>query len=151
LRTLPVVSIDAAKVMQHPRHGASQNRSLGPNVKKLSKEGFMSPAKLVHKLGGSVKYFLSLLTTTAGLAFAAAPASASSLGYTPVSPSFGGNPLNGTYVLSLAQAQGLGAKSGSNSPDLSGLNAALSGLGSGTGTTIVIGGTSSNPTIPTTP
>lgn len=33
------------------------------------------------------------------------PASAGSLVYTPVNPSFGGNPLNGSWLLSQAQAQ----------------------------------------------
>jgi curli production assembly/transport component CsgF len=68
-----------------------------------------------------------------GLAFAASPAFASSLVYTPTNPTFGGNPLNGTFLLSQAQTQGAGAKSG-NSPDLSGLDAALSNLGSASST-----------------
>jgi len=53
--------------------------------------------------------------------------------YHPVNPVFGGNPLNGNFLLSQAQAQGLGTKSGANSqPDLSGITNALSGsLGSG--------------------
>jgi curli production assembly/transport component CsgF len=61
---------------------------------------------------------------------ASSPVFASSLVYTPTNPTFGGNPLNGTFLLSQAQTQGAGAKSG-NSPDLSGLTNALSGLGSG--------------------
>lgn len=80
----------------------------------------------------------------------ASSASATEQVYRPVSPTFGGNPLNGTFLLSTAQAQGLGAKSGQNSPDLSGLNAALSKLGDSTSVatpTIIIGGTAipSNP------
>jgi curli production assembly/transport component CsgF len=71
---------------------------------------------------------------------ASAPASASEMVYHPVNPTFGGNPLNGTFLLSTAQAQGEGTKSGAQSPDLSGLNNALSNLG----TTLVV-----NPT-PTT-
>jgi curli production assembly/transport component CsgF len=59
-----------------------------------------------------------------------APAFASELVYHPVNPTFGGNPLNGTFLLSTAQAQGEGAKSGAQSPDLSGLTNALSNLGS---------------------
>lgn len=66
------------------------------------------------------------------------PALGSEQVYHPVSPSFGGSPLNGTYILQQAQAQGLGAKSGQQSPDLSGLSNALSNLGTGGGTTIVI-------------
>jgi curli production assembly/transport component CsgF len=64
--------------------------------------------------------------------------------YHPVNPTFGGNPLNGSFLLSTAQAQGEGAKSGAQSPDLSGLTNALSNLGS----TIVVAptttGTSGN-------
>lgn len=36
---------------------------------------------------------------------AANPATAGQLIYTPVNPSFGGNPLNGSYLLSKAQAE----------------------------------------------
>jgi curli production assembly/transport component CsgF len=61
---------------------------------------------------------------------ASAPASASEMVYHPVNPTFGGNPLNGTFLLSTAQAQGEGTKSGAQSPDLSGLTNALSNLGS---------------------
>jgi curli production assembly/transport component CsgF len=68
---------------------------------------------------------------------ASAPALASELVYHPVNPTFGGNPLNGVPLLSQAQAQGEGVKSGSQGPDLSGLNNALSNLGSGS---IIIGG-----------
>jgi curli production assembly/transport component CsgF len=64
------------------------------------------------------------------------PAVASQLVYTPISPTFGGNPLNGTFLLGTAQGQGFGAKSGQSaaSPDLSGLTSALSGLSGSTGT-----------------
>src|SRR5271169_414294 len=72
---------------------------------------------------------------------ASAPALASELVYHPVNPTFGGNPLNGTFLLSTAQAQGEGVKSGPQGPDLSGLNSALSNLGSGA---VVIGGPSNN-------
>ncbi len=80
-------------------------------------------------------------------------AMASQLTYTPTNPTFGGNPLNGSFLLSTAQAQGEGAKSGNNSPDLSGLDSALSNLGSGLGSSpvVVVGGSSSNPTTPTSP
>jgi curli production assembly/transport component CsgF len=61
---------------------------------------------------------------------ASAPAFASELVYHPVNPTFGGNPLNGSFLLSTAQAQGQGTKSGAQSPDLSGLTNALSNLGS---------------------
>jgi curli production assembly/transport component CsgF len=58
-----------------------------------------------------------------------APALASELVYHPVNPTFGGNPLNGSFLLSTAQAQGQGTKSGAQSPDLSGLTNALANLG----------------------
>lgn len=61
---------------------------------------------------------------------ASASAFASEMVYHPVNPTFGGNPLNGSFLLSTAQAQGEGAKSGAQSPDLSGLTNALSNLGS---------------------
>ena len=61
---------------------------------------------------------------------ASAPALASEMIYHPVNPTFGGNPLNGSFLLSTAQAQGQGTKSGAQSPDLSGLTNALSNLGS---------------------
>jgi curli production assembly/transport component CsgF len=69
--------------------------------------------------------------------------SASQLVYHPVNPTFGGNPQNGPTLLSQAQAQGEGVKSGSQGPDLSGLNSALSNLGSGA---VVIGGTGTSGT-----
>src|SRR5450830_1880011 len=69
-------------------------------------------------------------------------ASATEQVYHPVSPTFGGNPLNGNFLLSTAQAQGNGVKSGNQGPDLSGLSSALSGIGSGASSTpiVVIGG-----------
>lgn len=76
--------------------------------------------------------------------FSAIPAAATEQLYRPVSPTFGGNPLNGSFLLSTAQAQGAGAKSGQNSPDLSGLNEALSKLGGSNSVatpTIIINGT----------
>ena len=39
-----------------------------------------------------------------GVAFASAPAFSGDLVYQPVSPSFGGSPLNGSYILGLAGA-----------------------------------------------
>jgi curli production assembly/transport component CsgF len=68
---------------------------------------------------------------------ASSAATASEMVYHPVNPTFGGSSLNGTFLLSQAQAQGEGVKSGAQSPDLSGLNNALSNLGSGT---VIIGG-----------
>jgi curli production assembly/transport component CsgF len=68
---------------------------------------------------------------------APAAAVASEMVYHPVTPTFGGNPLNGSALLATAQAQGEGVKSGSQGPDLSGLNNALNNLGSGA---VIIGG-----------
>jgi curli production assembly/transport component CsgF len=71
---------------------------------------------------------------------------ASELVYHPANPAFGGNPLNGNYLLSQAQAQGLGTKSGPQGPDLSGLEDALNGIGDGSGgdgTVIVVPGSGS--------
>lgn len=85
------------------------------------------------------------------LALATAPAAASQLIYTPVNPSFGGNPLNGTFLLNKAQAENnhqppmpnVGDLLGQMglSPDLAGNG----GLGS-TSTTITIGGLQSGNT-----
>ena len=71
---------------------------------------------------------------------APAAAVASEMVYHPVTPTFGGNPLNGSALLSTAQAQGEGVKSGSQGPDLSGLNNALNNLGSGA---VIVGGSGS--------
>jgi curli production assembly/transport component CsgF len=71
--------------------------------------------------------------------------------YRPVSPTFGGNALNGNFLLSTAQAQGNGAKSGQQSPDLSGLNNALSGIGGNSQQPVIIIGGSGQTTIPSSP
>ena len=47
------------------------------------------------------------------LATAISPALASQLAYTPVNPTFGGNPLNGTFLLGTAQGQGFDVDVGS--------------------------------------
>jgi curli production assembly/transport component CsgF len=97
---------------------------------------------------------LRTLIIGAGLALATSCASASSLVYTPTNPTFGGNPLNGTFLLQQAQAQGVGAQSGQNSPNLSGLNNALSNLGNtlgGSGPTIVINTGAPSNGIPASP
>jgi curli production assembly/transport component CsgF len=61
------------------------------------------------------------------------PASAQQLKFQFVSPTFGGNGLNGTFLLQGAQAQGFGPKGGSqqNSPNLTGLTNALGNLNLG--------------------
>jgi len=45
------------------------------------------------------------LATAAAWSLLSLPATAGQLIYTPVDPSFGGNPLNGSYLLQSAQAQ----------------------------------------------
>jgi curli production assembly/transport component CsgF len=94
----------------------------------------------------------SIAIALIGYACCAVPGYASEQVYHPNNPTFGGNPLNGTYLLSTAQAQGNGAKSGQQGPDLTGLDNALSNLGKGAGGSaaapvIVIGA----PTIPSNP
>jgi len=85
-----------------------------------------------------LKFFLAALITGIVLS---GTALATEQVYRPVSPTFGGNPLNGNFLLSTAQAQGKGTKSGQQSPDLSGLTNALSGIGGGSQQpVIVIGG-----------
>ena len=85
-----------------------------------------------------MRYYICMIATTVALGFSVlVPVSASSLVYHPVNPTFGGNPLNGTPLLSQAQAQGEGVKSGPQGPDLSGLNNALGNLGSGA---VIVGG-----------
>jgi curli production assembly/transport component CsgF len=87
----------------------------------------------------AMKHFvLALALSSCGSCAFCGTAMASEQVYHPVSPSFGGNSLNGTYILQQAQAQGLGAKSGQQSPDLSGLTNALGNLGTGSGSAIVI-------------
>jgi curli production assembly/transport component CsgF len=71
--------------------------------------------------------------------------------YRPVSPTFGGNALNGNFLLSTAQAQGKGTKSGQQGPDLSGLNDALSGIGGNSQQPVIIIGGSGQTTIPSSP
>ena len=57
------------------------------------------------------------------------PALATEQVYHPISPALGGNPNNGTFLLSTAQSQGEGVKSGNQGPDLTPLANALSGNG----------------------
>ena len=59
------------------------------------------------------------------------PAFATEQVYHPVNPALGGNPNNGSFLLSTAQSQGQGTKSGNQGPDLTPLANALSGVGSG--------------------
>jgi curli production assembly/transport component CsgF len=73
------------------------------------------------------------LVCTAGVVGLLTPALATEQVYHPVSPALGGSPNNGAFLLSTAQSQGEGVKSGNQGPDLSGLTNALSGIGGNTG------------------
>jgi curli production assembly/transport component CsgF len=103
------------------------------------------------------KYYWAIPAMVMFVAHAPATAFASEMVYHPVIPAFGGNPLNGAALLSTAQAQGEGVKSGSQGPDLSGLNNALNNIGSspivvvgpGSGGTTTGGGAGSGGTTPT--
>jgi curli production assembly/transport component CsgF len=64
------------------------------------------------------------------------PAFATEQVYHPASPTFGGNPNNGTFLLSTAQAQGEGVKSGNQGPDLTPLANALNGSTNNNGGTV---------------
>lgn len=90
--------------------------------------------------------------TLLGVFAATAPVFAGEQVYRPTNPTFGGNALNGSFLMSTAQAQGKGVKSGQQSPDLSGLTSALSGIGSGASQApiVVIGG-NGLPAVPASP
>ncbi|KRR03119.1 curli assembly protein CsgF [Bradyrhizobium valentinum] len=96
------------------------------------------------------RLLISLAGLVAGLVLSTS-ASATEQIYRPVSPTFGGNALNGNFLLSTAQAQGNGTKSGQQSPDLSGLTNALSGIGNGGGQPVIIIGGNGQTTIPSSP
>lgn len=69
----------------------------------------------------------------AGVVGVLTPAFATEQVYHPISPALGGNPNNGAFLLSTAQAQGEGVKSGNQGPDLTPLTNALSGIGNTNG------------------
>ena len=96
------------------------------------------------------RFFIGVVCVLAGAILATA-SSATEQVYRPVSPTFGGNPLNGNFLLSTAQAQGSGVKSGNQGPDLSGLTNALSGVGSNSQTPIVVIGGNGLPVVPASP
>jgi curli production assembly/transport component CsgF len=87
-----------------------------------------------------------------GVVAFSAPAPAQQLVYQPISPTLGGNPLNGTFLLNSALSQGSGVKSGpagasAASVDLSGLESALGNLGTSLGS---LGTTSASVATPIT-
>ena len=93
-----------------------------------------------------MRILASLSIGLIALCAGAGVALASQLTYRPINPQFGGDPNNGSFQLAIGQNQGHG-KAASAGPDLSGLNSALSNLGtnlgSGTGSPIIV--------IPSTP
>jgi curli production assembly/transport component CsgF len=101
---------------------------------------------------GEVMGGIKIIVVGVAAVFISGSARATEQVYHPVSPTFGGNPLNGTFLLSTAQAQGAGVKSGNQGPDLSGLTSALSGVGNNSSSTpiVVIGG-NGLPVVPASP
>jgi len=89
-----------------------------------------------------------LAPVAAALALVSGSAMASQLIYTPVNPSFGGNPLNGSFLLNKAQAENnhqaplpdVGSILGDMglNPDLANSGDLSSGSGTGSGPTITI-------------
>ncbi len=63
----------------------------------------------------------------------ASPVLATEQVYHPISPTLGGNPSNGTFLLSTAQAQGEGVNSGNNGPTINfpAINTGTGGNGGG--------------------
>lgn len=59
-----------------------------------------------------------LVGTIGLLSSALTPAWATEQVYHPISPALGGNPTNGPFLLSTAQAQGEGVNSGNNGPTI---------------------------------
>lgn len=82
-------------------------------------------------------FVLRITTAVLGIVLTIGSCGASELVYHPANPTFGGNPLNGSYLLSQAQAQGLGTRSGAAGPDLSGLENSLNNIGGGGGVVVV--------------
>jgi curli production assembly/transport component CsgF len=86
------------------------------------------------------------MACVAGMIGFLTPAFATEQVYHPISPALGGNPSNGTFLLSTAQAQGEGVNSGNQGPNLTPL---LNGLGSAAGGAAggaATGSTVANPT-----
>lgn len=74
-----------------------------------------------------------------GLLGCLTPALATEQVYHPISPTFGGNPSNGPFLLSTAQTQGEGANSGNNGPTIN-----FPAINTGTGNTGGTGGNGNN-------
>src|ERR1700733_5097542 len=74
-----------------------------------------------------------LVGTIGFLSPALTPVLATEQVYHPISPALGGNPSNGTFLLSTAQAQGEGVNSGNNGPTIN-FPPINTGTGGNTGT-----------------
>jgi curli production assembly/transport component CsgF len=74
-----------------------------------------------------------LVGTIGFLSPAFTPVLATEQVYHPISPALGGNPSNGTFLLSTAQAQGEGVNSGNNGPTIN-FPPINTGTGGNTGT-----------------
>lgn len=98
----------------------------------MSKTGFR-----IACLAGAIGFLSPALT----------PVLATEQVYHPISPALGGNPSNGTFLLSTAQAQGEGVNSGNNGPTINFPNftptTPTTGGGSGSGTSGTTGSTGS--------
>ena len=84
----------------------------------MSKTGFR-----IACLAGAIGFLAPALT----------PVLATEQVYHPISPALGGNPSNGTFLLSTAQAQGEGVNSGNNGPTIN-FPPINTGTGGNTGT-----------------
>jgi curli production assembly/transport component CsgF len=86
----------------------------------MSKMGFR-----IACLAGAIGFVSPVLT----------PVLATEQVYHPISPALGGNPSNGTFLLSTAQAQGEGVNSGNNGPTINfpAINTGTGGNGGGGG------------------
>jgi curli production assembly/transport component CsgF len=73
----------------------------------MSKTGFR-----IACLVGTIGFLSPAFTPVSTLALATEQV------YHPISPALGGNPSNGTFLLSTAQAQGEGVNSGNNGPTI---------------------------------
>jgi curli production assembly/transport component CsgF len=81
---------------------------------------------------GKIGFRMALVVGVIGFL---APAFATEQVYHPVSPTLGGNPSNGTFLLSTAQAQGEGVNSGNQGPTINFPNLTTTGGGGGGGNT----------------
>jgi curli production assembly/transport component CsgF len=86
------------------------------------------------------------MACVAGMIGLLTPAFATEQVYHPISPALGGNPSNGTFLLSTAQAQGEGVNSGNQGPNLTPLLNSLGSAAGGAAGGAATGSTVANPT-----